>query len=359
MSRKKKKIIYFYPVISTFIKKDIDILANTHSLDAQEFNAQKKFLIPFLFIKQLGLLLLKILNTDLIICRFAGYHSFLPALMGKLINRPVLIILGGNESHNFPSIKYGNYTKKIYGFFTCASLRLSKHLAPVDESLVHCEYLYDSSGAPRQGYLEFCPHVKASYTPIYNGYDGNKFSPQKHVNRVENSFLSVALKIDGAEYYRKGIDLIVQVASFFPDCKFTIVGASSSHERSHVHPNVNFIPLIKNEELPDVYSSHEFYMQLSMAEGFPNALCEAMLCGCIPIGSSVFAIPKIIGDTGFVLEKREAILLQELIIQALNSNRTELSEKSRDRILSNFHMDRRKSELLKLIDHLTINHQKD
>jgi glycosyltransferase involved in cell wall biosynthesis len=69
---------------------------------------------------------------------------------------------------------------------------------------------------------------------------------------------------------------------------------------------------IEYHKLVELYNRHEFYLQLSVAEGFPNTLCEAMLCGCIPIGSNVFSIPKIIGDTGFVLKHRNMDELKRL-----------------------------------------------
>ena len=50
------------------------------------------------------------------------------------------------------------------------------------------------------------------------------------------------------------------------------------------------------------FSTSQFYIQASRLEGLPNALCEAMLCECIPIGNSVFGIPSAIGNTGMLFE---------------------------------------------------------
>ena len=47
-----------------------------------------------------------------------------------------------------------------------------------------------------------------------------------------------------------------------------------------------------------------------MSEGFPNALCEAMLSGCIPIVSNVGAMPKIVKETGYLLLKKDIYLLK-------------------------------------------------
>jgi glycosyltransferase involved in cell wall biosynthesis len=69
-----------------------------------------------------------------------------------------------------------------------------------------------------------------------------------------------------------------------------------------------------------------------MAEGFPSAICEAMLCGCIPIGSNVAAIPYIIGDTGFVLHKKDTDKLVELCHTALNADVRTLSRRARARV---------------------------
>jgi glycosyltransferase involved in cell wall biosynthesis len=349
----KTKILYFYPWQTSFIKKDLDLLSKEYDLLSQDFISSKKFLVPFLFARQKLFLLKNIFGAKLIICRFAGYHSYIPALYGKIFRVPVLLILGGNESHYFPSIRYGNYVKKVYGFFTRISLQLASHLAPVDESLVQCDYKYDESGAPRQGYLEFCPKVKAPFTVIHNGYDEKIFYPKKEMERKKNSFLTVALKIDDAEFYRKGIDMIFAVAKSFPQCEFTIIGSSSSTKFADVPSNVKVLHKVPYHQLVDVYSAHEFYLQLSLAEGFPNALCEAMLCGCIPIGAGVFGIPKIISDCGFILNRKDPELLKKLISAALISDKEKLSAKSRGHISKSFPLQRRVNELTTLIETLS------
>ena len=60
----------------------------------------------------------------------------------------------------------------------------------------------------------------------------------------------------------------------------------------------------------------QLYVQASISEGMPNALMEAMLCGCIPVGSNVAGIPKLIGEWGVVFHERKTEKLMEAIDQA-------------------------------------------
>jgi glycosyltransferase involved in cell wall biosynthesis len=86
---------------------------------------------------------------------------------------------------------------------------------------------------------------------------------------------------------------------------------------------------------------------LSISEGFPNAICEAMLCGCIPLGSNVAAIPKIIGNEGYILKKRSVEDLEKLIQQAESFQSGEF--KPREQIITHFPIEKRQKEFLSFV----------
>ena len=95
----------------------------------------------------------------------------------------------------------------------------------------------------------------------------------------------------------------------------------------------------------EVYNRHAFYLQMSMFEGFPNALCEAMQSGCIPIGSAVAAIPDIIGTTGYVLERKSADQLEALLAKA-HAQGLPGNVRPEQRIAYEFPLERRQREFL-------------
>lgn len=350
---KKYKIIYTSPGLSTFIQKDIDIISAEFEVLPFHFNPKKKIFTPFVFILQTIFLLKEINHCKVLVCRFAGYHSFLPALFAKLFNKKSITILGGTDCHKFPSYNYGSFNKPLMSVFLKLTYSLSDVLAPVHESLICSEYSYDSSGFPKQGFKYFYPKTKSKIITIYNGYHTNKFL-NKNLNRIKNSFITVASGIDGNNFYIKGIDLIINIANYFPECNFCIVGVKNKNDvrLQNIPSNIQIIGYKNNDELIDLYNQYEFYLQLSIAEGFPNALCEAMLCGCIPIGSNVFGIPFIIDECGFILKKKDINELKELIRVALNCNKPELSKKARKRIEENFSIEKRAEKLMQLIKEL-------
>lgn len=338
----KKKILYFYPQPSTFILKDVEILSTEYNVKQYLFSVKNKYKVPLEFIKQFFFLLINIWKTDVLICHFAGYSSFLPALFAKLTRKSCFIIVAGNDGSKFPDFGYGNYTKKLLGFFTGISLQMSKHILPVHESLVYQKYDYYEGGMPAQGYSYFKPKTKnIPFTALYYGYDSEKFRLIEGTLRIPNSFITIGNLGDNYAFKRKGFDLIIELAKLRPELNFTFIGWDGI-KKIDLPQNVTLLKFMDQEEIIKIFNTHEFYFQLSIMEGFPNALAEAMLCGCIPIGSNVSGIPYIIDDTGFILKQRDIQQLCDLVDEALKSKvKLQLSSNARLRVLNNFSMENR------------------
>jgi glycosyltransferase involved in cell wall biosynthesis len=349
----KKKILYIFPAKSTFILRDIQILSEDFEVIEGFFNVSNKKKVPFEFIKQFFFLLRNIRKVEGVFCHFAGYSSLIPAFLGKIFNKPCLIIVAGNDASKFPDFHYGNYTRKLLGFATSQSLRMAKHILPVHESLYYQSYGYYEGGAPAQGYSYFVPSAKnIPYTAVYYGYDINLFKIQKNANRVTNSFLTIGNLSDPYSFKRKGYDLIIEVAKLHPDCTFTLVGWDGKM-KIETTPNVQLLPFMDQNEVIETFSKNEYYLQLSIMEGFPNALAEAMLCGCIPIGSNVSGIPYIIKDTGFILNHRSVSELSNIIIASKGLTKQELQLKSieaSERISKEFTFENRKTKMIEILN---------
>lgn len=306
----------------------------------------------FSFTLQKLFLLRHIWQCNLVVVQFAGYHSLLPVLYAKIFAKPCLIISGGTDAHYFPGIGYGNWQKNILKTFTALSFKWCTHIAPKHKSLMYSEYRYDHGEPAQQGILARLPQLKIAFTEITNGYDSAKWHCS--IQKKPNTFITVS----GAWQYSfqqqlKGIDLLLAAASSFPEAEFIILGVDNTNRISNPPPNVRIKHAVKNDELIDIFSRCEFYLQLSMAEGFPNSICEAMLCECIPIGSSVFSIPEIIGDSGYILHHRNAEELKQVIAQAMAGNKNFLRKKARQQIADNYSLLNRQNKLIALCKHLT------
>lgn len=340
-----KKIAYFYPNLTSFVKRDIEILSTKYSVITHDFNLTKKHLVPFQFIKQLLFIIRSFFSVDSVICHFAGYSSLLPALFSKLFRKPCFIIVAGTDAAWFPDLNYGNYGKRLLGWATCTSLKNATLIFPVHESLAYQDYNYYPSGAPAQGFQHFCPQTKSiPFKALYYGYDSSLFKPVKGIERQKNSFLTIGNLSNPYMFKRKGYDLIIELAELRPELNFTLVGWDKKQEIT-VPKNVTLLPYMSQHEVINCFSKHEYYFQLSIMEGFPNALAESMLCGCVPIGSNVSGIPDIIGDTGYILETHTLADLNQLITEIISKNNlNQLSIKARNRISINFTLERRLQE---------------
>ena len=329
--------------------KDLNFLRKEFDLSEFEFKLNPKKNVPFSFVKQLLFLLKNCNKTKIYIIQFAGYNSLLPVIFSKILKKKSVIVLGGTDCVSFPSISYGNFHKKLLGLFTSLSIKNCDLLLPVDSSLIEYDYNYQKNDFPKQGYKYHCPDITTKNQVIYNGFETDKWLFSK--NKEENTFVTIVAGLSNfSKIQLKGIDLIIQLAYQFPTFKFYVVGGENLQQG--IPDNIILKPFVPNNELSNFLNSKEFYLQLSMSEGFPNALCEAMLCGCIPIVTAVGAMPKIVSEIGFVLNKKDPILLSEIVQKATGltkNDREQLAEKSRDRIKNVYPIIRREKEFINAI----------
>lgn len=327
-----------YVVYATFVKRDIEILEKEFQVYKYHFNTTNKLLLPFAFLKQFFYLLFNGHKFNSMVIQSSGYVSFLPVVFGKIFNKTVVIIAIGTDCAKLPEINYGAHIKPVLAWFTNFSFKHANLVLPVHKSLEKSNYSYLDVKFPKQGIRNFIPNIKTPIIEMVNGYDTQKWQ-LLDLKRTENSFLTVSFALDKVGYFRKGIDLIVAMAKQFPNYNFTIVGEVLL--QNECPKNVNLIKNVPQTELLKIYNQHQYYFQLSMFEGFPNALCEAMLCGCIPIGSNVAGIPDIIGTSGYVLKKKNVDDLVELL-SSLEQNII-TKEQVRNQIVENFPFKRRET----------------
>ena len=312
----KDKIIYIAPHLSSFVKEDISLLSEDYDVFTNILNWSNKEIVPVLFIKQTYFLLKHINSFEKIIVSFGGYWSLMPTILGKIFNKKVFIILNGTDCCSLPSLNYGNLRKSILRYVTKLSLKYATELLPVSSSLVYTKnkYYIANKQEIQQGYKAFFNKVNTPYSVIPNAINSEFWRVLNFKRREDMSFITV---FSERQFYLKGGDLIIELAKRNPQWNFTIVGTKNVWDIKL--RNVKFLGFIDKNELLKVYNNSRFYLQLSIFEGFGCSLCEAILCGCIPIGSNVNAIPDIIDNPNNILMSKSVVELEQKIVNSLNS----------------------------------------
>lgn len=301
--------------------------------------------LPFYFIAQFFQLLFFLPKTSFYLCFFGGYHSVLPTFFGKLFHKKVFIQCGGTDAMNMPEINYGNFRKKWLKKATVYSFKNCTKIIPVTEALIQQEYFYDSNISAKQGLLNLIPDLQTPIQVIHNGFDSDFWKDEKEA-KLPFTFITVATGTARKNRAAvKGLDLVLKMAEEFPHYQFTLIG--DINFKSFL-PNIKIIGNTGRRQLRDMFLQHQFYLQLSTSEGFPNALAEAMLCGCIPIGSAVGAIPDVIGKTGFILQQKDPEKLKRLFETLDLHDLDHLRIEASDQIRKNFGYAKRQKALLAL-----------
>tara|TARA_B100000809_G_scaffold208303_1_gene210920 strand:- start:1628 stop:2689 length:1062 start_codon:yes stop_codon:yes gene_type:complete len=349
----RKRILFVYTAFSSFVQQDYAILSEHNRVDRFQFQGTKRpARFIYQFVRQLFLLCLRGWRYDAFFIWFADYHSFLPVLFAKVTGKKSFLVAGGYDATAVEALDYGLFMKRnVRSFMGRKSFENCTRILPVDQSLIRNINTYAAARPFEAGIAHFCKVSDDKFNTIATGYDSDKWKADESVTR-DSSVVAVASIFGMNTWKLKGGDLLMDVARLLPQYHFYFYGVNENvgsklTEQASIPKNFHIRGYVDNSQLPGIYSQHKVFAQLSMSEGLPNALCEAMLCGCVPIGSNVNGIPEVIGETGHVLTERNAREASIRIAQLLNAGG---NSKPRERIIRNYSLHQRKRKLRQLID---------
>lgn len=330
----KKKILFVYTNYSTFVKTDYEILSSQHEVVRYQYKPAKGLSNNAIqFFKQFFFLLFNIWKYDSVFIWFADYHSFLPVLFAKILNKKSFVVIGGYDVANIPELKYGSlsspFRKKLtlftYGYASCC--------LTVVENL-------------ETKLKELCPSAKTK--TIYTGYKFN-FEEQPLFEQERGKIiLTVSITNNLQRLLIKGLDRFKELAEYLPDYKFYIIGVHKEAKKlfNPIPRNLFLLPPLNQSKLTNHYLKASFYAQFSRSEGLPNALCEGMLHGCLPLGTDVGGIPTAIGNLGLILTEWNVDMVANYVRTATTGKTRELCN---SRIKEKFDINYRIEKLLKII----------
>ena len=160
------------------------------------------------------------------------------------------------------------------------------------------------------------------------------------------------------------LNALTKVRQVRPACLLIIGEVRASQDSVlqlyKMHQPENAQRIIITGHLPNPEAVAEYlrlcdvYLQPSLWEGMPNALLEAMACGCCCIASDAGGIPEVIthGNNGFLLPRSHLHKLGEAILEFLaltTEEKNQISQAARDRILTEFSLTQEKLQLQTLI----------
>jgi len=321
-------IFFSSTLVAPFIEEDEVILADHYDLEK----------IIARGVRALGLIPGAVARNDITFSWFgsvyAGYTVFLARLMGK----KSIVVVGGVDAARDREINYGIWLNPWKSVFVRYAYRKADRVLVVDPFLMN-------------EVKRLAGYDGANITTVPTGYDGERWKPG---HAKEKMVLTVASCEDKWRMKKKGIDKLFDAARVLPDVRFSVIGIHQALMKEIKHlapPNVEIISYVPRDELLPHYQKAKVYCQPSYTEGLPNSLCEAMLCGCIPVGTIAGGIPTAIGHTGYVVPYNDQDGLVRVLREALEAPSSH-GLHSRERILQEFTVKRREDHLCSIIESL-------
>jgi glycosyltransferase involved in cell wall biosynthesis len=269
----KPKLIFVKPIDAPFIQWDEQFLATHFRLKIISQDGARGFRFLIFQLKLCLILLYQLPAAKGVFVWFADYHAFFPVLLARLFGKKSIVVIGGYDATSIPSLRYGTFYRPLRAILCRYAVRHADLIVPVAEAL------------GRQ-LLRHTGSIKGELIPIPTGYDDSKwqFGASK-----EDLIVTVAAFETESRFKLKGLDFFIRVAQAMPEYQFVLIGASEKGRLilPSIPANLQVLNKMPQPQLAEYYAKAKVYAQFSLSEGLPNAVCEAMLCGCVPVGCDV------------------------------------------------------------------------
>ena len=323
----RKRILYVHSRQASFIAIDREILAERFELE--DLYQPGRLPNPIAVIGG-------VLRADLVFAWFANWHSFLPITLAWLLRKPSVLIIGGFDTANMPDIGFGHQRGGLRMHASRWIFRRAGRL------ITHSNYTLSE--------IERNTPIPASRVRVLHLGVPDPFGEDPPAK--ERAALTVGA-IDRTTLVQKGQLPFVRAARELPDVSFVFAGKwlddSVEELRAQATANVEFTGWLSDEDLLALYRRCAVYVQASRHEGFGLAVAEAMLAGCVPVVMNVTAMPEVVGDAGVLIESQRPEDVAEGIRQALGLG-PDAARRARERILTSFPMESRRSGILQVVD---------
>ena len=330
------KILFVNQRLATFVKKDLDILSESHTVHSIYFNGLKDIFDVYRQVKW----------CDITYSWFCSPHAFFTVLLSKVLEKKSVVVAGGYDVVNAPDIKYGVYygstpIRILKQLFSMLTFKMVDLVLCVSKSNVE-EAINNAKVRPEKIRL------------VYHGFKHAKYSPIDTI--IKEPIVLTVGDVSSSTSLRKGHDLFVKSAAYLPHVQFVIVGKEfddyALRLKKNAPENVSFLGNVSNEKLLEIFRRSKVYVQTSRHEGFGCAVAEAMLCECVPVVTRRTALPEVVGDCGFYVDELTPESVANKIKEALSTG-NDMGKKARKRIMDNFTEEKRGKELKIHLEDLT------
>jgi len=327
------RVLVFTPKRLTFVEADIEALAKRFDVDVMTFPANCGRLDELL---RFGIRFLsRMLGCDLVFSWFADY-SYWPVKAARFLGKKSVVVVGGYDVAAVPEIEYGALLDARKASRVCYVLERADRVLVVDPEL-------------KDDAVRLLGVDGSNFEYVPTGYDPSRFFP---LGEKEDIVLTVASASELSRARVKGVDAFIDAARLMAPYKFVMVGLSGQALEffsSQAPKNVEFIAPLNQAELLKYYQRAKVYCQLSIREGLPNALCEAMLCECVPVGTNVQGVRTAMNGIGYLVPRGDPASASAAIKAALDSTD---GPKARKSMKDRFPLTKREAQLWGLVDEL-------